>query len=653
MIMNMNQLFDKLQEYIDTKVGQIEFNLRELFEEYGLNEILPYLNEIKTVADNIEILQPIGENITGLVEIIDNMEEILNADEYALLAKDSAAFANQSAHKALEHRYQAWEWAQQNYNIPVDDDQHTGFSAYHWALVSKYESQGTTLRGLWNPNSGSYPTPNESGDFWIVEDYGEFDNIYWYIGDHLIWLDDGTTSDFYRIPNIVDWASIQNKPELYTPKPHYHRDYVHRSLFTDKSTGSPTAGYAVKLNHEGMVDNSMIKLPIVYLVGPWTPTPNEECPDTTEHTPGAVWIISGTAPYGYMFTGCGLSGQHVDDGDYLMWVEDGWFIRKDDIVPTDFYKRDGAYPITADFQAAGHKLVNIAEGSTNGDAVEYGQFIDKLTDYYKKAEFISISQGSSDKFKPVLLNYNGMIDPSMVAFTSLNPIGVWDPTTVAGEYPDESLYEPGDYWQITGVDPDLGYTFTGGDLSGRVCYNGNFLILMQESWGLRDDSLTPSEYLKLDGSSQMLGNLNLGNFKAIQMDDPVENTDGVNLRYLSNNYSSISHTHDHSTIDDGSGSLLDADLLDGYEGASYYHSDLNPIGPADIQGQGHTPDSTGINADMLDDKHASEFYSADNPLSWDDVSNKPSEFPPTTASQDDIGGIKIWTVGDTLYISTQ
>ena len=656
-ILNMNQLFDKLKEYIDTKIDKMEINLRELFEEYGLDEILPYLNEIKTVADNIETIQPIGNNITGLVEIINNMDEILQADENASLAYNSAQDSQLYSSQSRDYRDQAHLWAQEEYNKPVDDGVHQGLSAYHWAMVARFEAQGMTLRGTWDPNSGSYPVATENGDFWIVSDYGEFDNITWYIGDHLVWLDDGSISGFYRVPSVVDWTQIQNKPLLYTPKPHNHSNYKDISLFTDKGGSPGASGYAVELNQDGFIDNSMIKLPVVYLVGSWTPVPNVEYPDTTNVTPGAIWIITNVGPYGYTFQSGQLQGHHVEENDYMLWTATGWVIRQNDLTPTDFYKRDGSYPMTADVQVQNHKVVGVADAQNDDEAVNLGQLNLRLDDHFLKSDHKMISSGSTDQFKPIILNQYGMIDPSMVAFTSLNPIGYWNPTLTPGqEYPDKNLYNPGDYWMIDGV-PSDGYTFTTGDLAGKKVYNGDYLLLGQNQWFVRTENLAPDTYLRLDGASTMTGSLNMGNQRIVNVSDATEATDAVSRQFMENelnNYAPANHKHAPDTIDgQGQGGTLDASQLWGYEGNTFYHANLNPIGAGDIQGQGHTPDDSGIDADMLDGAHGSAYIKRTEGVDWDtEVVNKPSEYPPVTATQTTIGGIRIWAEGDVLNIET-
>jgi hypothetical protein len=50
---NMNDVFDKLKEYIDIKVDTASEELEKLFEEYNMAELGPSLPYILTVADNI------------------------------------------------------------------------------------------------------------------------------------------------------------------------------------------------------------------------------------------------------------------------------------------------------------------------------------------------------------------------------------------------------------------------------------------------------------------------------------------------------------------------------------------------------------------------------------------------------------------------
>ena len=52
-ILNMNQLFDKLKQYIDHKIDNVVVNMQDLFDEYQIKLIVENLSEINIVANNI------------------------------------------------------------------------------------------------------------------------------------------------------------------------------------------------------------------------------------------------------------------------------------------------------------------------------------------------------------------------------------------------------------------------------------------------------------------------------------------------------------------------------------------------------------------------------------------------------------------------
>jgi len=647
-IVNMNQLFDKLKEYIDTKINLMEVELRELFEEYGLKDIKDYLNEIKTVADNIEIIQPIGAHIADIINCSDNMDAIIEAPQNAIDAKNAATVAKDARDSSLLYRDQAEKWSQEEFNIPVDDGTHTGYSSYHYALISKYYSQGLNWVGTWDPNSGSYPTATNSGDFWTVIANGHYDGQNWFIGDNLFW--DGT--QFLRVPNLVTWESIQNKPSVYPPEVHQHDDrYYREDEHINQSDGPSDTNKPIVLNAEGMVDNSMIKLPIVYLAGSWTPVQGNEYPDTTGFNVGATWMVTGLGVNGYTFTTGDLVGQRVDNNDWMIWTAKGFMIRKDDLSPVDFYKRDGSYPLTGDLTAANHKLVNVAKGVNSDDAVIMEQLSELSDDVFKKTDHIFESVGVSDAYKPILLNGEGFIDTSMSAFTSLTYQGGWNPTAGGGEYPPNA--EIGDYWDIYGVGAS-GYEFTTGDLQGRTAYEGDMLLRGKATWGLRETGgLDPTIYYKLDGTKPITGPFNSGNQQIKYMAEGTDIDDGVTVSQLNTGLSGkapISHTHGLNDIPHGSGSGLDADLLDGKD-SSEFAGTVHQHSTADItSGLGS---GGGFDADMVDGKHASEFMLKADGVSYNDLDDVPSTFPPVTAAETVIGGMKVWVDGDVLNFSTQ
>ena len=74
--------------------------------------------------------------------------------------------------------------------------------------VEQLPTQALVFKGYWNPSSGSYPADGTvAGDFYIVEEEGDFDNIHWNVNDWLIW--DGTK--WTHSENHNDVTSVNGK----------------------------------------------------------------------------------------------------------------------------------------------------------------------------------------------------------------------------------------------------------------------------------------------------------------------------------------------------------------------------------------------------------------------------------------------------------
>ena len=74
--------------------------------------------------------------------------------------------------------------------------------------IEQLPTEALVFKGYWKPSSGSYPPDGTvTGDFYIVEEEGNFDNIHWNVNDWLIW--DGTK--WTRSENHNDVTSVNGK----------------------------------------------------------------------------------------------------------------------------------------------------------------------------------------------------------------------------------------------------------------------------------------------------------------------------------------------------------------------------------------------------------------------------------------------------------
>ena len=652
-IINYNQLFDKLQEYIDYKIGVLEDSLRDLFEEYNLKDIYPYLNEIKTVADNLESIQIIGQNMTDIVVCSENIDAIIKAPDEAERIEKYALETEQWYQDTFRSKEDAQRWSSANHGEEIDDGVHTGYSAYHWSVEAQNAVLGIRWRGVWNPNDGAYPNPPdlEHGDFWTVEADGSFDGKNWYLGDRVIWQDDASNTGWVRVPQLISWGAIQNKPSVFPPEDHEHNAlYFERGEFIQQSGGSVDSGKPIVLNSEGMVDNSMLKLPVIYLVGSFTPTASQEYPDVIDVRVGATWYISGLQHTGYTFQTGDLAGVNVKNGDYLIYGETEWIAHRQSVLAELYYMRDGSQPMTGHVTVNGWRVTGVADAVDDMDAVNMRQAMTIVGNTFAKSDFIQFSSGIADAGKPILLNAHGLIDPSMVAFNSLKAIGDWNPSG-GSEYPDTSSAEPGWYWLVYGV-PDSGYTFTGGDLQGREAFNGDYMLYTQSGFVIVHSNIDPDMYYRLDGTNPLAGNMQAAGFLIRGLGEGTDDADATTVRQVQDWLklkAPATHTHNASDISpQGPGSGLDADMLDGKHASEFAEaSHQHAVG--DIIPQG---DGSGLDADKLDGRHADEFKEATWLPDWSEIQNKPATFTPPAASESTLGGARMWMQDGTLYIET-
>jgi len=646
----MNELFDKLQEYIDKKIEGVEGGFQDLFDEYGLKDILPHLDEIQNVSTNIDIIDPVGSNIGAVINVDNNMDAILATPGYVDDINDGVQEAEQYFIGTQEQAGHAFKWAQEEFNTPVDDGNNTGYSSYHWALTAQQSTYQLTMRGKWTPESGSYPTPNAHGDYWFVEETGEFDNDLWYAGDALIWKDDGDGQEWIHKRESVHWLQIVGKPGAYTPKPHYHSEYVQVDNLLPVSAGPASAGYPIKLNVDGHIHNSMLKLPVTYIVDTFTPVPTDEYPSTGIYNPGASWMISGVhINDGYTFFTGELIGRTIRNGDFLIWAAEGWIIQYDKLMPDTYLKRNGDYPMWGNLQMGLNRITDLSDGIDPTDAVNVRQ-IEQLADVvFLETEYVVVSAGATDQGKPILLNEHGLVDPTMISFNALIIVGSWNPEDGI-EYPTLPEIKPGYSWKIEGTGDD-GYTFTSGDLKDKFCKDGDWMIYGQSGWILNPIRITPEDYYRVDGTNPIIADFNAGGHKITRISDGYNDDDAVSKRQMETGLATkapVGHVHTPTTIQpQGAGSGLDADRLDGYDSTDFMMVNAN-INPGQIQPQG---DTSGLDADTVDGRHASEFFNVTDGIAWGHLTGVPTEFAPVKAAEQTIGGIRIWADGNILNIA--
>ena len=152
---------------------------------------------------------------------------------------------------------------------------------------------------------------------------------------------------------------------------------------------------------------------------------------------------------------------------------------------------------------------------------------DHNIDYFQKTEHLNSSSGAGDSGKPVVLNSQGQIDPTMVDFAGLTPQGDFTPEAGA-EYPLNP--EVGYYWSVTGV--GTGYTFLTGDLIGQTALNGNVMMFSANGWSLLQSGIDPNLYYHLDGSVSITAPFAGGNQQIKTIDHGTDSNDAVTVTQL-------------------------------------------------------------------------------------------------------------------------
>jgi hypothetical protein len=190
---------------------------------------------------------------------------------------------------------------------------------------------------------------------------------------------------------------------------------------------------------------------------------------------------------------------------------------------------------------------------------------------FSSSEFINFSDGVDDAGKPILLNDQGQIDPSMLDVSVFYYVGPWNPEACTDpstgcEYPDPSGESYGAFWVVQDLTSD--YTFQSGDLFDKTVSNGDFMVYSAAGWSIMAGEMNPLLYYRLDGTNAITNSFAGGNKQYKLMADGTDDQDGVNVRQLQaglNTKADTVHTHEISDTNGLQAALDakadDADLL--------------------------------------------------------------------------------------------
>ena len=168
-------------------------------------------------------------------------------------------------------------------------------------------------------------------------------------------------------------------------------------------------------------------------------------------------------------------------------------------------------------------------GTIQGNMSAQNDLTIEFLKHFQKDEYIDESEGGSDHGKPVVLNAQGKLDPTMVVGVDFNPQGEFTPTAGA-EYP--TAQDPFEVWRIGGLSQG-GYLYTTGNLAGRVGHNDNILLYLGAGqWSLLQFSGDTSTFYVLDGSRAITQPFNAGNQRLSHVTDGLQDDDGATVGQL-------------------------------------------------------------------------------------------------------------------------
>jgi len=402
--------------------------------------------------------------------------------------------------------------------------------------------------------------------------------------------------------NISDIINLQDELNQKAPINHNHdisditnlqdeldqkaniSDIYLRSEYIDISNGSVDGGKPILLNSNGVIDVSMLETSTFVPQGSHDPSAGVEYPDNTGVDFGGFWYVDkldnptdvNPEPH-YIFSSGDLQNKTIRIGDFMVWSASGWGIMAGEMNPQLYMKLDKSQHLDDNGQplVVNGKVTYIQPGTTSGEAIEYQQWID--ANNLQDTEINNrLPLSGGDLTGPIIIDDGGIGDAGLVVSKGPSSANVkWnyfelrsdthhfrieddfsnveidfkfdnDSTmSISPFQAPKTKYSPTEVNHLTRkdyVDTEVNtrLPLSGGDLTGNLNLGSNSLIF---------NNITQSSIY--DSSDSLV----------LSKSDDVGTLTELSIKNDSEVY--INNQKVWHAGNDGSGSGLDADLLDG------------------------------------------------------------------------------------------
>ena len=191
-IINQNELFDRLRQYIDEKITNLPDSIAQVLEYYGYKEVSDNMDSVLIVAENIDQVKLVAGVSDEILAISDPLvlAAIVDAEANAIISHKASMTSQAEAMTSESYATEAFnvfvvEYLYDDATDTIISYTTSEFSAWHWSEVSRLSAEGLKWQGSWDLSGMSPtdlpPTPEtfidpdtdlpmvlETGMFWYV-----------------------------------------------------------------------------------------------------------------------------------------------------------------------------------------------------------------------------------------------------------------------------------------------------------------------------------------------------------------------------------------------------------------------------------------------------------------------------------------------------